>query len=61
MLYLEILAELAAESNAQNKETMVMLYGKANLISVSMCLAVVALISNDALAACPGNTQMEMN
>ena len=38
-----------------------MSYGKASLIFASIYLAVVALVPNGALAACPGNTQMEMN
>ena len=38
-----------------------MWYGETSWLCASMFLAAVALIPNDALAACPGNTQMEMN
>ena len=61
MLHLEVEAECEAEGSAQNREKMVMWYGKTSWLCASMFLAAVALIPNDALAACPGNTQMEMN
>ena len=61
MLHQEIVAECVAQGSVQNREKMVMWYGKTSLLWASMFLAVAALIPNDALAACPGDTQLEMN
>jgi len=61
MLHLEVEAECEAQGSAQSMENMVMWNGKTSLLSATMFLAVVELIPNVALAACPGNTQMEMN